>query len=656
MGIEKMVLVNIVGDMSQLDNTLGKCCESGCFHIEPALSRSNENRSEFKMLSEENPYTNTLRRFGELCRKLGIDVSSAAAVKAASYSETGYKTLYDFERYVDSLEREPGALLDEKRDCYKEISEKGAAIKQLNHLKGMNANFEQVFSCEYTHIKLGKLPIDSFEKLEYYDEVFFFIPFDKDKQFYWGMYFCANKDKAVVDEIFQTLYFEPVTVSPYIQGTPEKALEELNDAVNRRSLRVEQIDEELARFSKEKSEEVLKVYAQLALRDNTFGLRKKAAAVNGKFYVKGFVPKNMSEDFKKQLSKLKSISVTLLPADSEPDLTPPTKLKNGWFSRPYISVVEMYGVPVYNGINPTLFVALSFTLLFGIMFGDLGQGFVVFLAGLFMSLKLKNKYGGLLTRCGLSSMFFGFMYGSFFGFEDFLDPVYEAIGWGKKPLEIFDQTTFILISAVAIGVAIILMSMILNIVTGFKQHDYEKAIFGCNGIAGIIFYSSVAAALVGRLAGFSLTTPMYVIFLIVIPLICIFCRVPFSIAAKYKRWQLSEDPEEGGIGNFIVENFFEMFEFLLSYVSNTLSFLRVGGFVLCHAGMMLVVMTLMDGFSAAAQPIVLVVGNAFVMAMEGMIVAIQLIRLEFYEVFSRFYEGDGKPFEPVGTKLVSDTE
>ena len=99
-----------------------------------------------------------------------------------------------------------------------------------------------------------------------------------------------------------------------------------------------------------------------------------------------------------------------------------------------------------------------------------------------------------------------------------------------------------------------------------------------------------------------------------------------------------------------------MFEFLLSYVSNTLSFLRVGGFVLCHAGMMLVVMTLMDGFSAAAQPIVLVVGNAFVMAMEGMIVAIQLIRLEFYEVFSRFYEGDGKPFEPVGTNLVSDTE
>ncbi len=653
MGIEKMTLVNIVGDMSQLDSTLTKCCESGCFHIEPAVTRGAEGRTELKLLSEENPYTNTLRRFGELCRKLNID---AASQLEADYSESDYKTLYDFERYVSGLEKQLGSLIDEKRECYKEISEKGAAIKQLNHLKGMNANFEQVFSCEYIHLKLGKLPIDSYSKLEYYDEVFFFIPFDKDKQFYWGMYFCANKDKAIIDEIFQMLYFEPVTVSPYIQGTPEKALEELNDAVNRRSLRAEQIDEELAKLSKERRDEMQKVYDQLAMRESIFGLRKNAAELSGKFFLKGFVPKSASQEFKKKVGKIRSVSVTILPADSEPDLTPPTKLKNGWFSRPYISVVEMYGVPVYNGINPTLFVALSFTLLFGIMFGDLGQGFVVFLAGLFMSFKLKNKYGGLLSRCGLSSMFFGFMYGSFFGFEDFLDPVYEAIGWGKKPLEIFDQTTFILISAVAIGVAIILMSMILNIITGFKQHDYEKAIFGCNGIAGIVFYSSVGAAVVGKLAGFSLTTPMYIIFLIVVPLVCIFCRVPFSIAAKYKRWQLSEDPEEGGIGNFIVENFFEMFEFLLSYVSNTLSFLRVGGFVLCHAGMMLVVMTLMNSFSAAAQPIVLVVGNAFVMAMEGMIVAIQLIRLEFYEVFSRFYEGDGIPFEPVGVTLSVDSE
>ena len=110
------------------------------------------------------------------------------------------------------------------------------------------------------------------------------------------------------------------------------------------------------------------------------------------------------------------------------------------------------------------------------------------------------------------------------------------------------------------------------------------------------------------------------------------------------------------IGGFIVENFFEMFEFLLSYISNTMSFLRVGGFVLSHAGMMLVVMTLMDMVSATAQPFVLVIGNVFVMAMEGMIVAIQIIRLEFYEIFSRFSESDGVPFEPVTVSFSAQAE
>ena len=202
------------------------------------------------------------------------------------------------------------------------------------------------------------------------------------------------------------------------------------------------------------------------------------------------------------------------------------------------------------------------------------------------------------------------------------------------------------------------MSMLINIYVGFKQKDYEKAIFGCNGIAGLVFYTSLAVGLVGTMMfDMKIMSAPFVLCLIVIPLVCIFCRVPFSLAVKYKKFRLSADEEEKmTIGGFIVENFFEMFEFLLSYISNTMSFLRVGGFVLSHAGMMLVVMTLMDMMSSTAQPFVLVIGNAFVMAMEGMIVAIQIIRLEFYEIFSRFNESDGVPFEPVGAKFSAQPE
>ena len=86
---------------------------------------------------------------------------------------------------------------------------------------------------------------------------------------------------------------------------------------------------------------------------------------------------------------------------------------------------------------------------------------------------------------------------------------------------------------------------------------------------------------------------------------------------------------------------------MLGYATNTLSFVRIGGFVFSHAGMMSVVMLLAESASKGASPVIMILGNLFVMGMEGLIVGIQVLRLEFYEIFSRFYEGDGIPFEPV---------
>ena len=102
-----------------------------------------------------------------------------------------------------------------------------------------------------------------------------------------------------------------------------------------------------------------------------------------------------------------------------------------------------------------------------------------------------------------------------------------------------------------------------------------------------------------------------------------------------------------GFGAFFVEGFFELFEVVLSFITNTMSFLRVGGFVLSHAGMMLVVYTLAEMVGGFGEIIVLILGNVFVMCLEGLIVGIQVLRLEFYEMFSRYYEGNGIPFKTI---------
>ena len=108
--------------------------------------------------------------------------------------------------------------------------------------------------------------------------------------------------------------------------------------------------------------------------------------------------------------------------------------------------------------------------------------------------------------------------------------------------------------------------------------------------------------------------------------------------------------EKKSVGNFIIEGVIELFETCLSYLTNTMSFLRVGGFILSHAGMMLVVGVL-AGDGGVGTVIVQILGNAFVIGMEGFLVGIQVLRLEFYEIFGRFYISDGKKFEPLKANL-----
>ena len=143
-------------------------------------------------------------------------------------------------------------------------------------------------------------------------------------------------------------------------------------------------------------------------------------------------------------------------------------------------------------------------------------------------------------------------------------------------------------------------------------------------------------------SGINLFNPLFILLVIVLPLVLIALKEPLARLCEHKR----DFKPEGGAAGFIMQTFFELFEMMLSYITNTLSFLRVGGFVLSHAGMMSVVMTLAEMVGATGSPVVVIIGNIFVMGLEGLLVGIQVLRLVFYETFSRFYEGDGKPYVP----------
>ena len=296
--------------------------------------------------------------------------------------------------------------------------------------------------------------------------------------------------------------------------------------------------------------------------------------------------------------------------------------------------VEMYGVPKYNDVDPTLLVALSYTLLFGIMFGDLGQGILLSIVGFVAYKKFNLELGAVGMRLGISSAFFGIIFGSVFGSEEILIPMFNAM----SP----ENTMTLLMAAIGLGVVLILISMIFNVVLNFKKKNIGEALLSQNGICGVTFYVAVIVAVVGMFTGLNIVNALYVIVFIVIPIFLIFLKEPLI-----RKFEEHQPMFPNGFGAFFVEGFFELFEVVLSFITNTMSFLRVGGFVLSHAGMMLVVYTLAGMFGSIGELVVIILGNIFVMCLEGMIVGIQVLRLEFYEMFSRYYEGNGIPFKTI---------
>ncbi len=645
MSIEKMQLVNIAGKVSSLDRVIEACLKSGCFHIEPAQSGTDADESGFSLLHEENPYLEPLETL------VGTDFGGQIKFSETSFDDIISETPEELKKYVSETSSSMNSLLARISETKNSILQYEQIMSQLKHLHGLDIDMEKLSGCKHIRVRFGKLPADSYNKLEYYgNDSFTFVYYDVDADYYWGMYFAPIDLLAKADKIFSDLYFERIWLPDYVTGKPDREIEDINIKYKEAQAEYEKLEKCRQNLIDTEKDRINKVFCRLRYLYDSFELRSKVAVMKDNFLMVGFVPEKETSGFSEKAGRIPGVSVVIKPPDSDSNLKVPVKLKTNRFTNPFSLFVEMYGLPSYDGFNPTTLVAITYTLLFGIMFGDLGQGLVISILGAILYKKTKNKLCAIISRIGLSSAFFGLVFGSVFGFEHALDPMYRAMGFEEKPFEAMDNVNVVLGAAIGIGVVLIIISIIINIVASLKKKEFETALFGNNGVTGLVFYSAILYAAVSLLiAGKNVFSPVYVIFLLVLPLVIMLFREPLGCMVSGRKFK-SE-----GVGDFIASNFFEVFEFCLGYVTNTLSFVRIGGFVLSHAAMMSVVMLLSDMFRSAS-PVIVVLGNIFVIGMEGMLSGIQVLRLEFYEIFSRCYDGDGKAFEPVSVNYSPDIQ
>jgi V/A-type H+-transporting ATPase subunit I len=634
--IAKMRLVNLTVEESQLDDLLSKFIDYSGFHPVEAqqIVSSVHGARSYEM---PNPAEGLLQEIKEIEQEVGmIFIAPKTRQLTASLDEMHQYLVDSHQVFSGQFNRIKQLEADIKR--YKE------ALQQIENIEGFDISFEDLFHAKFVSLRFGKLPLDSVERLRFYrHKPFIFMPLheDKEKHELWCLYLMANEYEREIDNLFTSMYFERIHIPDFVSGTPGSAMVALRGYIGKCEKEIEIAKQELQRLASDYQEGLSQTKGEIEFLYKMYDAKKYVVGLGDRVSISGFIEKSKVDEFEAHFKMIPSIEIDVRPATSDKRLKPPTKLKNNWFTRPFQVFVEMYGMPTYGDIDPTTFMAITYTLLFGIMFGDVGQGLLVALIGFLLG-KFKNwSLGPILVRVGFSGAFFGLLYGEIFGNEEILHHFYqEILHIDFLPFVAMDpsNTMTLLFIAIGLGAIILFTAIILNTIYKFKKKDYAEAICSPNGVSGMILYGFTLTTIVTMVLGINILNIFTVLTFIVIPVLLIFFKEP--IHRKFHHEVMFPD----GIGGFITEGFFELFEVILSYVTNTLSFMRVGGFVLSHAGLMLVVKVLAG---ADANPIVMALGNLFVMGLEGLIVGIQVLRLEFYEMFSRYYDGDGFAFNPI---------
>lgn len=636
--IEKMKFLSITGPKADIDRMTETYLSKYEIHLENALSELTEvaNLSPFL---EINPYKEALSTIDSFYEQLEdpsqispepMDIEKA--IKTVRAVQDGFRRL---EEEKSRLQSEHAEILD--------------PLKIIRPFKNLNFDVSEILNFKYIHYRFGRIEkqyLQKFEKYIYDNLDTLFIKCGEDEMYVYGVYFVPEHQAHKVHAVYSSMHFERIFIPNEYHGTAAEAFEKLDTRHREIHKALDANKEASHKFLQDNSTKIVSAKAALDACSSSFDIRKLAACTPGDtntFYILcGWMTEKDALAFQKDIQNDEKIFCLMEDQKAPATQKPPTKLRNPKLFKPFEMYVKMYGLPAYNEMDPTWFVAITYSFIFGAMFGDVGQGLVLFLGGLFLYKTKKMDLAGIISCAGVFSVFFGFMYGSFFGFEEVLKAIWLKPMNQMMDVPLVGRLNAVFVIAIGFGMFIILICMVFNIINSIRRGDTEKTWFDSNAVAGLVFYGSIVLTIGLFISGKKLPAAAILVIMFGVPLLLMFLKEPLTNLVEKKSKIL---PEQKGM--FFVQSFFELFEVLLSYLSNTLSFLRIGAFAVSHAAMMEVVLML-AGATNGGSPnwIVVVLGNIFVCAMEGLIVGIQVLRLEYYEIFSRFYAGNGREFKP----------
>lgn len=551
------------------------------------------------------------------------------------------------------------------------VDQLAESLHEVRAFAGLSIPLEQFEKFSYISIQIGRIQKAKLEALQKaLGQRAVIIPLDDEGSILAA---ASRKGRFALETELSKAGFEKKTLPKDSAGVPAGAVSALQQASEVEKLRLAQLFEERTSLAEACAGVWKSMLASIRLKQALILVEARLEQTEWLYRLAGWVPGDRIERIAKDIIDMLGDRVSIRVFDPEEEKGSkeehhkevPVLLKQNAFVAAFRDIVLSYGTPLYGDIDPTPLVAFFFTLLFAIMFGDLGQGLVI--AGLGLAMLRMNKgflpryrqYAPAFIATGLGSMVMGLLDGTCFANEELLVPLERtltALVLGQ-PRDRFIQimphgsvTSMFYFFAFTLGVGVLINSagLIVNIINLIRRREYGDALFTKTGLMGALaFWWAVG---MGVRAGMGHHLGWIDVAGLGIPLLALFFAEPLKALVEKAQ---GKKPGRISLVDALVGGAVELIEIVSSYASNTMSFLRVGAFALSHAVLSFVIFTmgeLVRGTSSGGlvfELILYVIGNAVIIGLEGLIVAVQVIRLQYYEFFSKFFTRTGKTFAPV---------
>jgi V/A-type H+-transporting ATPase subunit I len=650
---EPMKKVEILVLKSDVDAVMRSLGFAGCVQL---IAEAREGRSPG---AEEQETAELKVRLQSLARFLGLTGEDLA--EAGGEAADRARVAQDANRMLE----EAKALVEEESVLLQRRLGLRQAAEELSAFSRVKVPLQEMQRLSYLTVRVGSVAPERLPEITHaLGKRALVVPLDRPGAF---MAVAPRKGRWALDSELARRDFQAVQFPESGSGVPVEMLASIREEQDAVERALAELVVRKADFRRRRAQELAALLADLDVSVAIDAVKQTLESTASVQKVTGWIPRRRLDAVLQGLDSLTHgrMAVRVFDPSELQDVRSgttrvPVSTPHGKVIRSFERMVFSYSIPLYGTIDPTPFVAVMFVILFAIMFGDVGQGFVGVLVGLlinsgrvtsFEKYRRKN-FGTTFLVAGLASMASGFFYGSFFANEHILEPATRFVTQlvlGRPLDHIVELVGFqkiILFFGITIGVGAVINSagLVINIVNQARRGDWEKALLSKTGAAGAAFFWYVLFIAVRMLAGGRLLPIDFAV--LALPLLALFFRELIVGLVRRHRPLLKD-----GLFAFIMEGIVEILESTIYYVSNSVSFLRVAAFALAHTVLSSIVFLLSDMVGGAPgglafRILVILIGNAIIIVLEGLIVTIQVVRLQYYEFFSKFFNDTGEEFSP----------